>query len=116
MATDRGFTVGTWKGLPNYMCRHCGFAAPGTPGLRRIKRHVAGHFMRGEARIEDARAAGPAPTPAPDFASDQAAALAAQYGDDLIGELTRRPPSGRSGYTVADVRAAAAALTEMQEG
>lgn len=111
-----GFTEGTWKGVPNYRCDYCEFAAAGATGLLRIKRHVAGHFMRGEATWADARVAKPAPErTVPDFASDEAAELAARYGDGVIGELLRREPSGRTGYTVADVRAAAAALDTLTE-
>lgn len=111
-----GFRVATWKGLALYRCDYCQYAAPGDAGLLRIKRHVAGHFMRGEAKWADARPAEPAPDrTVPDFASDEAAELAARYGDGVIGELLRREPSGRTGYTVADVRAAAAALDTLTE-
>lgn len=102
-----GFTERTWKGVPNYRCDYCEFAAAGATGLLRIKRHVAGHLFRGEVPREAATA----PAAVPDFASDEAAELAARQDEAVIAELLRRSPSGRTGYTVADVRAAAATLT-----
>lgn len=106
-----GFTEGTWKGVPNYRCDYCEFAAAGATGLLRIKRHVAGHLFRGEVPREAAPAPATAPAAVPDFASDEAAELAARQDEAVIAELLRRSPSGRTGYTVADVRAAAATLT-----
>ena len=124
-STKRGFTEGTWNGVVLYQCDFCRYAAPGKQGLLRIKRHVAGHMQAGERPKDDpspAQAArqGAEPEPAPereavvDFASDQAAELAIQHGEAVIRELMRREPSGRTGYTVADVREAAAALTSRE--
>src|SRR5690606_15543287 len=77
-----GFRAAKWKVLDLYRCDYCQYAAAGEAGLLRIKRHVAGHFRRGEATWADARVAEPVPErTVPDFASDEAAELAARYGD-----------------------------------
>ena len=115
-STKRGFTEGKWNGVVLYQCDFCRYAAPGKQGLLRIKRHVAGHMQAGERPKDDPSPAQAEPEPGPvvDFASDQAAELAIQHGEAVIKELMRREPSGRTGYTVADVREAAAALTSRE--
>lgn len=98
------FTEGTWKGLPNYQCAYCAYAAAGDHGLTRIKRHIAGHFAEVVAQPADREAA------VLDFASDEAAdeftALPAGRREAVAIALINREPSGLTGYTVADVRAA----------
>lgn len=102
--STKGFTEGKWNGLVSYECDFCSYATPGEPGLARIKKHVGEHFMRGEATAAEAAEA------VLDFASDSAAELF--MGLDVGAReaatrvLLKSEPSGVTGFTVADVRAA----------
>ena len=83
----------SWHGRPNYECTRCAYA---TLDRGKILAHVRlDHAPRGQA-----------PTAGLDFASDEAAELAAELGL-TAAVLGRKTPSGKNGYTVADVRAAA---------
>lgn len=107
--STKGFTKGKWNGLVNYQCDFCSYATPGEPGLARIKKHVAEHFLRGETPTEVAEAT-------LDFASDEAADLFSGLDEDARYAAARvlmdSKPSGLTGFTVADVRAA----TNTEEG
>lgn len=102
----KGYTEGTWKGVVNYTCNFCPYAAAGTHGLRRITTHVARH------RTEDLalRFQGGQPDAGLRFASDEAAESANRQNQLVIAQLAKQDPSGKGGYTVADVEVAARAV------
>lgn len=105
-----GFTEGRWNGLVNYKCGFCAFSAPGKPGLQRIKRHVAEHYMKNDSlkKVEGAL----------DFASDRAAEVYMSLPEELRvpvkDELLATESSGLRGYTVNDVQNALDAFNDKE--
>lgn len=100
------YKTNDWKGHEHFECLQCPFD---TLDRGEIVRHVrAKHPTESEgARIEG-------PLAGVDFASDEAAEAAAELC--LGAEHFTTSPTGKSGYTVADVRHAAKALTTSTEG
>lgn len=104
----RGFRIGTWNGVDNYECLFCPFAAAGKRGVARIRPHVADHMRRGDAPRTTNPLAGLNMT---ERAGEVAVALM-EAGRLDVDRLLSREPSGRTGYTVADVEAAALTTKE----
>ena len=119
--TAKGYSEGTWKGLPHFQCGQCAYATAGKFGKRDMQIHVAGH--RGLPGVPQPGEPDEEPT-AIDFASDNAAeaflALTESRRKAVALELLDREPSGATGYTVDDVRraerAVAEAVTTEEEG
>lgn len=101
------WTVGTWKGHPNYECLHCPYK---TLDARRIRMHVR------HAHPAAVRAAQEAESPAAliaalEFASPAARQAAQDLPPEAIQQLASQEPSSQRGYTVDDVTAAQTAAT-----
>lgn len=112
-STAKGYTEGTWKGLEHFQCERCAYATAGKGALRDMKIHVASHLGLPDDVIH-------VPEDEPDaavldFASDEAAEafVAEPEGRQraVALALMDREPSGANGYTVDDVRRAAASVT-----
>lgn len=102
MSTKR-YRKTKWAGKDNYECTECAFA---TLDRGRMVIHVrTAHPTVAEAGQPVSDLAGV------DFASDEAAELAAELGV-TAARLQRSTPTGKNGYTVADVRAAAPTTQE----
>lgn len=103
MAESPRWKVGKWKNHDNYTCTRCAFA---TLDRGEMVRHANDKHPLGRLdRRERGRLAGI------DFASDEAAELAAEAGL-TAQDLKRSTPTGATGgYTVADVKAAAKSVT-----
>lgn len=99
-----GYTVTPWRGRERLGCDACE-GRWGTTMLSEMQQHLKDvHGVRPRRRA--APAAGPAPAlDGIDFASDEAAELAIREGV-TAEQLRAREPSGKKGFTVADVRAA----------
>lgn len=107
--STKGYTEGTWNGVANYKCDFCRFAAAGRHGLTRIKRHIGEHFMRRDTPEQ------PPAEAVLDFASttarDEFEGLDDETQQAVARYLLDREPEGLTGYTVAEVRDAVAAVT-----
>lgn len=90
------YRTGKWHDKDNYECTRCPYA---TLDRGKILKHVQQDHPPRRARPA-------ALLSGVDFASDEAAELAAELGL-TAAVLGRKTPSGKNGYTVADVRAAA---------
>jgi hypothetical protein len=104
----RHYRLGTWNGHPNYECAHCPYA---TLRPRVLVQHLrATHGVRlmawpAAAGVERLR-----------FASAAAAEEAGALDAEALARLEQMQPSGAAGgYTVADVREAAATATTASE-
>lgn len=93
-----------WSGRDLFACNHCSFD---TLDRGLIVRHVMD--MHGTPAEIAARS----PLDGIVFASEEAAALAAE--EELTSSDLAFTPSGQGGFTVADVRSAAKAVTTEEE-
>lgn len=102
------WTVGTWANVPRYACTECHFDTLDRGEMVR-------HAQRKHPRLWEAGGAElvteDGPLAGVDFASDEAGEAAARAGLSRK-HFKGRTPSGKSGFTVADVRVAAASATQ----
>ena len=108
------WTEGEWKGLTRYACAYCAYASAGKNGLAQIKRHASGHLFGTPDPRRDEPVAPLLSVEgefALDFASEEAVQEAAGLTLGALEYLRGQEPSGKGGYTVADVRSAAGAVT-----
>lgn len=117
------YTEGVWAGLPRFECAACGWST-----AHRDRERAESTMRRHIRRSHRARPA-PAEKPAEaeemedlgeiNFASDNAAEAFLALGEDHRAatalRLLDREPSGKTGHTVADVRAAAAEANNNEE-
>ncbi|GMV06719.1 MAG: hypothetical protein AMXMBFR53_29940 [Gemmatimonadota bacterium] len=104
--TKPRYKTGTWSGYPHYACTLCPYDT--------LDKGEIVHHVRDRHPTEAEGAVPAGPLAGIDFASDEAAELASELG--VQAEHFTDSPSGKSGYTVADVRHAAKALTNPTEG
>jgi hypothetical protein len=96
------WTTNEWRGHTNYQCKECPFATLDRGAM--VKHAATRHPRAWESEEAAAEAANPLAGIV--FASDEAAEHAAQLTTAEVNRLKAQTPSGKGGYTVADVRAA----------
>lgn len=105
--TKPRYRTTNWKGYDNYECEHC-------PYSTLDRGEMVLHVKREHPTPAEGAAHEAGPLAGIDWATDRGAEVASELG--LTAEdFQHHSPTGETGYTVADVRAIAAARTNTEE-